>query len=85
MHRRCAFRRLRHNGRASYGDAMERPKLESELVRLVMPDAPVAEIEHATSRWFTFLQILNEIAEERRRARDSRGSAQGDTFEKIDL
>lgn len=64
---------------------MEQPKLESELVRLVMADASEAEIQEATARWFTFLQILNEIAEERRRASDSQGRAQSDTIQKTNL
>jgi hypothetical protein len=53
-------------------------KRESELVRLVMPDATPAEIEAATERWFRFLEILNDIAQERaaKREEEQRANAQ---------
>jgi len=50
---------------------MER-KTESAFVRLVMPDAPEAEIDEATRRWFAFLLIVERIAARLERERDSR-------------
>lgn len=40
---------------------MIRKKLESRLVRHVMPQASEAEIEQASERWFEFLSTLYEI------------------------
>ena len=41
----------------------EHHRLESGLVRRVMPDATEEEIEKATQRWFSFLETLIEIVE----------------------
>jgi len=57
-------------------------KLESELVRLVMPDASEAEIEEATLRWFGFLQILDRIVTRLESVEgDSRESDEDDNLE----
>jgi hypothetical protein len=56
-------------------------KPESKLVRLVMTDATEAEIEEATRGWFSFLQILNQIAiEVEQAAHDSPNALQDDRF-----
>lgn len=73
------------HGSTIYAEPMAAPKPESKLVRLLMPDASVAEIEEATQRWFSFLETLNEIVIEReRRAADSSESARDDRVRDID-
>ena len=63
---------------------MQPNKPESQLVRLVMPDATDAQIEEATRRWFGFLQTIDSIVTEREQAeRDSRESHGDDSFEVI--
>ena len=60
---------------------MQPEEFQSELVRLVMPNATKAEIEEATLRWFGFLQTLDRIETEREQAeRDSRESQGDDNF-----
>lgn len=46
---------------------MPRPPLKSQLVERVMPDATEEEKAEASWRWFDYIEILNEIAEERER------------------
>ena len=48
-----------------------RASLESRLVRHLMPDASPAEIADATRRWFSFLETLADIVDERERRRAS--------------
>lgn len=75
-----AFHRLGVYVAANYGLEVKQ-KFESQLVKLVMPDATEAEIEEATQRWFGFLQVLNRIATEQEKApHDSRDSRQNDRF-----
>ena len=62
---------------------MHPKKPESELVRLVVPDAPEAEIKEATRHRFGFLQTIDRIVTEREQAHcDSRDSDVDDRFEK---
>ncbi|MDE2166087.1 MAG: hypothetical protein KGJ66_07095 [Alphaproteobacteria bacterium] len=73
------FHRLCRTASGDYGVVVGRKKLESELVKLLMPDAAPAKIEEATQRWFGFLQILNQFASVRERAaRDSQEAALDD-------
>ncbi len=51
---------------------MSERKPESELVRLVMPEASDQERDEATWRWFTFIQVLNRIV--RRSEREAQDS-----------
>ena len=63
---------------------MQPKKPESQLVRLVMPDAADAEIEEATRRWFGFLQTIDSIVTEREQAeRDSQKLRGDDSFEVV--
>jgi hypothetical protein len=44
---------------------MQQQKLESKLVRLIMPDAPDDEIADATRVWFAYLHLVSEIVAEK--------------------
>ena len=58
---------------------MSKNKLESEFVRLVMPDASEAEIEEATRRWFGFLGTIHQMVERlERAAADSHAAGDND-------
>ena len=43
---------------------MDANKPESEFVRLIMVGASEAEIEEATKYWFTYLRLLDTLANE---------------------
>ncbi len=52
---------------------MTEKKLESHLVRRLMPNASPEEIDDATRRWFAYLQLLDALITEREQQdRDSR-------------
>jgi hypothetical protein len=54
---------------------------QSQLVRLVMPDASEDEIAEASRRWFGFLQTLHHIVcDLEQRERDSLESETSDRF-----
>ncbi len=59
-------------------------KLESQFVRLVMPDAAEDEIEEATRRWFAFLLTIDRIISDGEKTRrDSLNSDPDGTVEAI--
>lgn len=82
--RRCgAFHRLGARAAANYGLGVEE-KFQSELVKLLMPDATEAEIEEATLRWVIVLQVLNRIAERQAmQSGDSPPDGTNDRFESL--
>ena len=51
---------------------MERKKLESKFVRLIMKDASATDIDEATRNWFGYLQTLIAAASDA--ANDSRNT-----------